>query len=129
VARIRIVVCWVLLGSMAGLVLIFVSPLRELLHIPGDLSDYVIQLGAMGLSLVILAIITRMSKVLRNFMITAGASALGWPVSLYIHDLMFPTFPTESVTYVLVFFILPVTFLVGVLGAIVIGIRQRVSST
>jgi hypothetical protein len=113
---------------MAGLVLVVVSPLRELLHVPGDLSDYVIQLGALGVSLVVLAIITRMSKVLRNFMITAGASALGWPVSLYIHDLLFPLFPTEGVTYVLVFFILPVTFLAGVIGAIVTGIKLRVSS-
>ena len=127
-ARIRIVVCWVLLGSMAGLMLVVVSPLRELLHVPGDLSNYVVQIGALGVSLVILAILTKISRVLRNFMITAGASALGWPVSLYIHDLIATRYPTEGVTYVLVFFILPVTFLVGVVGAIAIGIRQRVSS-
>ena len=89
-AKIRIIVCWVLLGIMAGLVLVIVTPLRELLHIPGDLSNYVIHLGVLGVSLVILAIITRMSRVLRSFMITAGASALGWPISLYIHDLLFP---------------------------------------
>jgi hypothetical protein len=114
---------------MAGLMLIVVSPLREVLHVPGDLRDYVIQLGALGVSLVILAVLTRISRVLRNFMITAGASALGWPVSLYIHDLIFPTFPNEGVTYVLVFYVLPVTFLVGVLGAVVMGIKRRISSS
>ena len=127
-ARIRLVVCWVLLGSMAGLILVVVSPLRELLHVPGDLSNYVIHLGVLGASLLILAIITVINRVLKNFMITAGASALGWPVSIYIHELIASIYPTEGVTYVLVFFVLPVTFLVGLLGAIIIGIRQRLSS-
>jgi NADH:ubiquinone oxidoreductase subunit 6 (subunit J) len=128
VARIRLVVCWVLLGSMAGLILVVVSPLRELLQVPGDLSNYVIHLGVLGASLLILAIITVINRVLKNFMITAGASALGWPVSIYIHELIASIYPTEGVTYVLVFFVLPVTFLVGLLGAIIIGIRQRLSS-
>ena len=123
------IACWVLPGLMVGLVFIVVSPLRELLQIPGDLSNYVVHLGVLGVSLVILAILTRMSRVLRIFMITAGASALGWPISLYINDLIFPLFPTEGVTYVLVFFVLPVTFLAGVLGAIIAGIKQLVSSS
>ena len=65
---------------------------------------------------------------LRIFLITAGASALGWSISLYLHDLLIRFFPTEPVTYVLVFFVLPVTFLVGVLGAIAIGIKQLIFS-
>ncbi|MFH1381377.1 MAG: hypothetical protein ABIH70_00595 [Chloroflexota bacterium] len=126
--KIRIIACWALLGIMFGLVLIIISPLRGLLQIPGDLSNYVIHLGVLGVSLVILAMITRMSRVLRDFLITAGASALGWPISLYLHDLLVRFFPTEPITYILVFFVLPVTFLAGVLGAIVIGIIQLVSS-
>ena len=114
---------------MAGLILVVVSPLRELLQVPGDLSNYVIHLGVLGASLLILAIITVINRVLKNFMITAGASALGWPVSIYIHELIASIYPTEGVTYVLVFFVLSVTFLVGLLGAIIIGIRQRLSST
>ena len=127
-ARISLIACWVLLGLMVGLLLTIVSPLREFLGIPEDLSNYVIHVGVMGVSLVILALITRTSRLLKSSMITAGASALGWPISVYIHDLIFPLFPTEGVTFVLVFLILPVTFLAGVLGAIVIGIKQLVSS-
>ena len=126
--KIRMIICWALLGIMVGLVLIVVSPLMELLQIPGDLRDYVIYPGVLGGALVILAIITRMSGLLRGFLITAGASALGWPISLYLHNLLFRFFPTEPVTFILFFFILPVTFLIGVLGAIVIGIKQLVSS-
>ena len=122
------IVCWLLLGSMAGLVLILVSPLRGLLQIHGDLSNYVTHLAVLGVPLVILAIITKMSSMLRIFLITAGASASGWLISLNLHDLLALFFPTEPVTYILVFFVLPVTFLIGVLGATVIGIKQLFTS-
>ena len=125
--RIGFIVCWVLLGLMVGLMVTIVSPLSELLHIPKDLSNYVIHLGMLGGSLIILALITRMSRLLKISMITTGASALGWPISVYIHDLIFPIFPNEGVTFILVFIILPMTFLSGVLGAIAIGINQLVS--
>jgi hypothetical protein len=128
VVNIRLIVCWVLLVIMAGLVVIVVSPLRDILQIQGDLSNYVIHLGALGVSLVTFSIITRMSGMLRSFLITAGASGSGWLISLYLHELLSHFFPTEPVTYILVFFIIPVTFLVGVLGATAIGIKQLVSS-
>lgn len=126
--KLRMTACWVLLVIMAGLVLIVVSPLRSLLRIQGDLSNYTIHLAVLGVPLIILAIITKMSRVLRGFLITAGGSASGWFISLYLHDLMAGFFPTEPVTYILVFFVLPVTFLAGVLGATVIGIKQLISS-
>ena len=40
-ARISLIACWVLLGLMVGLLLTIVSPLREFLGIPEDLSNYV----------------------------------------------------------------------------------------
>ena len=126
--KFRIIICWILLGILAGLLLILVSPLRELLHIRGDLSDYVIHPGALGALLVLFTIISRTSRLLKSFLITAGASAVGWPISLYLHDILFRFFPTEPITYILVFFVLPMTFLVGVLGAIIIGIKQSLSA-
>ena len=113
---------------MVSCLLTIISPLREILRIPGDLSNYVIHLGVMGAALIILVLITKTDRLLKSSMITAGASALGWPISVYIHDLIFPLFPTEGVTFILVFLILPVTFIVGALGAFVIGIKQLVSS-
>jgi len=65
-----------------------------------------------------------MSRWLRFFFILTGASALGWPVSLWLHDILIKTFPNEPVTYILVFFVLPVTFIIGVVGAIITGVVQ-----
>jgi hypothetical protein len=121
-------VCWVLLGIMAATVFAVVSPLREPLHIPGDLSNYVTPLGVLGVLLVILAAITKMSRLLKTFLIVAGASAFGWPLSLFVHALLSSAFPTEGITYVMVFFIFPVTFLIGVIGSVVIGVKRLMYS-
>ena len=56
------IVSWVLLGIMAGFVLIVISPIRSLLHIHGDLSNYAIYLGVLGVLLMISAIITIMGR-------------------------------------------------------------------
>ena len=125
--KIRTIVCWLLLAMIAGLVLVLVSPLRYVLHVQGDLSNYVIHLAVMGVPLITLAILTRMSRVLRIFLITTGVSASGWFISLSLHALLSRFFPTEPVTYILVFFVLPVTFLIGVFGATAMGIKQLFS--
>lgn len=120
--------CWVVFGVLVGFLVVIVSPLRESLHINGDLSDFVIPLGVIGALLVILAILTEISRVLRSFLITTGASAIGWPGALYLHNILFRFFPTEPFTYVLVFYVFPITFIVGAVGAMTIGIKQLVSS-
>lgn len=125
--KISIIACWVLLGAMVCLIALVVSPLRDVLNISGDLSNAALPLGIMGMLLVILSLVTKMSRLLRSFLIAAGVSAFGWPFSLYLHNLLSRFFPTEPVTYLLVFYILPVTFIIGTIGAIVIGIQPLVS--
>jgi len=124
----RMKLCWLLLGVMVGLVAVVVSPLREVLHVRGDLSNYVTPLGILGVPLVILSNITRMGRLLRIVLITTGVSAMGWPISLYMHDLLSRWFPSEPVTYILVFYVLPTTFIAGVVGATAIGIKQLLFS-
>ena len=124
--KIRLTACWVLLGMMTGLVLAIISPLRNILPIQGDLSNYVVHLAVMGIPLAVLAASTTMSRWLRIFLVTAGASASGWLASLKLHALLTPFLPTEPVTYILVFMVLPITFLFGVLGAASMGINQLI---
>jgi hypothetical protein len=78
---------------------------------------------------VMLTAINRTSKLLKVFLIMAGASAFGLPVNLYLHDLLIRFFPSEPFTFIMVFIILPIIFLAGVAGAIVIGVKQVVKSS
>jgi len=116
-----------LFAILVTLAIVAILPLHTLLHLGGDLRSFIPVLGIVGTVLLVLAALTKMSKWLRFFFILTGASALGWQVSLFAHELLIKIFPTEPVTHVLVFFILPVTFIVGVAGAIVTGIWQRLT--
>jgi hypothetical protein len=95
---VRLKLCWLLFTLLVVLPNVAISPLHTFLGLRID------------------------SK---SFFILTGVSALGWPVSLYLHDLLIKFFPTEPVTYVLVFYVLPFAFVAGVLGTIITGILQR----
>jgi hypothetical protein len=118
---VRLKLCWLIFALLVALVIVAISPLR----LGGDFRSFVFPLGIIGLVLLVLIALTKMSKWLRFFCILTGVSALGWQVTLFAHDLLIKNFPTEPVTYVLVFFVLPVTFIVGVVGTIVTGIWHR----
>jgi hypothetical protein len=120
-----IFLCWLLFYGLAALFLFAISPLHTFIHVGGDFSSFVIPLGLVGLSLLICASWTKMSTWLRFFFILTGASALAWPVSLYAQDVLFSVFPGEPVTYILVFMILPFTFIAGIIGTAAVGIRLR----
>jgi len=113
---------------LVALFVVAISPLHTLLRLGGDFRSFVLPLGIVGVVLLVLVFLTKMSKWLRFFFILTGASAIGWQVSLFAHDLLIKRFPSEPVTYVLVFFVLPVTFIVGVIGTIITCIWQRVKN-
>ena len=121
----RLKLCWFTFVLLMVIFIAGISPLHTLLHLGGDFRSLVPVLAITGVVFLVLAALTKMSKWLRFFFILTGASALGWQVSLFAHDLLINIFPTEPVTYVLVFFVFPVTFIVGVVGTIIIGIWQR----
>ena len=121
----RLKFCWLMFALLVAIGIVAISPIHTLLRLGGDFRSFVLPLGIVGTVLLVLAALTKMSKWLRFFFIFTGASTLGWQVSLFAHDLLIKIFPTEPVTYVLVFFVFPVTFIVGVVGTIIIGIWQR----
>jgi hypothetical protein len=121
-------ICWGVFGVLLGFFIVTVSPLRELTHLHGDFRDFVVPFGVLGTSLIILAAITRMSLALKSFLLTMGASAAGWPVSLYLHSVLIHFFPTEPFTYILFFFVFTPTFIFGATGAIIFGIKRLLTS-
>ena len=81
-----------------------------------------IPLIVFGSALVILAAMLHTNVVLKIFLIAAGASAIGWPSSLFLHSFLFQYFPTEPVTYVLFFYVFPLTFAISTIGSLIAGL-------
>jgi hypothetical protein len=121
----RIMFSWLLFAVLVVLFLI-AAPLNALLRIGGDFRSFVIPLGVVGALLSVVAVMTKAGRWLKLFFILTGSSALGWPTSLYLHDILIKVFPNEPLTYILVFFVLPVTFIAGIAGTIIVGIRGRI---
>ena len=117
---------WLLFACLLALIIVVLSPLRTTLDASGDLRSFVPLLGILGALLVVLAAPAGAGRWLKFFFILTGASALGWPLSLWLHGILIRAFPTEPVTYVLVFYILPLTFVTGISGTIISGIMQAI---
>ena len=124
----RMKICWGVFGVLVGLFVVAVTPLGGLIHLHGDFRDFVVPLGLLGVVLLIMAAVTRIRMPLKSFLLGTGASAVGWPVSLYLHSILIRFFPMEPFTYVLFFFVFTPAFVISATGAIVIGVKQQVSS-
>jgi hypothetical protein len=113
-------VCWAIL---AGLVLLLIIPLTPLGQYSGRFELFPgIPLIAFGIALVIMAAIQKTNTILKFFLIATGASAIGWPSSLFLHSFLFQYFPTEPVTYVLFFYVFPMTFVISTIGSLITGL-------
>lgn len=122
----RLKLCWLLFAVLVALFFV-AAPLNSLLRIGGDFRSFLLPIGILGALLVFVVALAKTGRWLKFFFILTGASALGWPISLWLHNILINAFPTEPVTYVLVFYILPVTFVTGVVGTIITGIVRGFS--
>jgi hypothetical protein len=122
----RLIFSWLFFVFLLALIIVAL-PLRNLLHLGGDIGSFLFTLGILGALLVIVAAGAKTGRWLRFFFILTGASALGWPVGLWLHNILIKVWSTEPITYVLVFYILPLTFVTGVLGTVITGIARAIS--
>ena len=120
VSAVFLKVCWVIL---AGLILLLILQLPPFWVLSGRFELFPgIPLIVLGSALVILAAMLNTNIILKIFLIAAGASAIGWPSSLFLHSFLFQYFPFEPVTYVLFFFVFPLTFAIGTIGSLITGL-------
>lgn len=119
-------ICWILFGILVAVYIIGVTVPARFLHFNNDFRSSATLLGIIGAALLILAAGTQVISLLKSLFIITGAAAVGWPVSLLLHRLLYSFFPTEPVTYVLFFFICTPVFVLGAIGTVIIGIRQLV---
>jgi len=93
----------------------------------------------LGIWLIVLSLKSDVNRVLRRLLILTGASAAGIFVSFILHNLVFGLLimlfgegfwervgiEDEPVFFVLALFVLPIAFIVGVVGSVVLMRRER----
>jgi hypothetical protein len=95
-------------------------------------------LWLLGLILLITAIRSRIQRLLRAFLILTGASAFGLITSLVLHNVVYGLFMQwfgadfwnsiggdEPVFFVLAVLICPVGYLVGIIGSLIVVLKER----
>jgi hypothetical protein len=117
---ILIKVVWGVFSVLVALFIFALTPFREQFGrfevFPG------IPLIVLGLVVVVLAATLNMNTLLKCFLVVAGASAIGWPSSLFLHNFLYYYYPTEPVTYILFFLVFPLSFAIGAIGSIAVGL-------
>ena len=117
---------WLLLVCLLALIVAGLT-LPRLLRMGGDSRTFLFPLGVLGVLLAVIAARIKTARWLKFFFMLTGFSAFGLPADLFLHDQLYKMWPAEPVTYVLLFYILPLTFVIGVLGAIITGLARLFS--
>jgi hypothetical protein len=80
----------------------------------------------LGVALLFLTVKTKVGGILKKFLLLTGASTVGLPVSILLHNLVSRLFNIEEpVFFIMAVFVCPIGFLVGVGGTIVLAIKSR----
>ena|GEM_PF-1393091 len=104
----------------------------------GDVSLLVtgLVLILLGSSLIIFTIKGKIAKPLRHFLLLTGASIIGIPICILLHNLVYGSFifllgenfwkgGDEPFFFIMALIVFPITFIVGSVASIIINIRQR----
>jgi len=123
----------VLVGTIVGAPLLL-SSLRGVYM--GVLFSSAALLLSLGITFLVLTIKGKTKGISRKFQLLTGASAIGIPVSILLHNLVYGLFihffgaefwngGDEPVFFIMATLVCPVAFLVGAVGSIVLAIRRN----
>jgi len=93
----------------------------------------------LGIALIVLTVKEKVQGVLKGFLILTGASSVGIFVSVLLHNVVYGLFiywfgegfwdriglGDEPFFFIMAIFVCPIGFLVGVVGSIVLGIKNK----
>ena len=80
----------------------------------------------LGAVLLFLTVSTKVKGLLRIFLLLSGASAVGLPIFILLHNLVSLLLDTEEpVFFFMAILVCPIGLLVGVVGTIVLAIKNR----
>ncbi|MGB3346418.1 MAG: hypothetical protein WBA71_04095 [Candidatus Humimicrobiia bacterium] len=93
----------------------------------------------LGIALIFLSVREKIDRLLKKFLILTGASAIGIPIGIILHNLFYALFillfgadfwertglGDEPFFFILALIVCPIAFLVGVMGSIVRFLKTR----
>ena len=94
-------------------------------------------LAALGVTLIVLTVKTKVAGILKKFLLLTGASVVGLPVFAVLHNVVYGLFAIwfggdfwgaggdEPVFFILAIIVCPIAFLVGVVGTIVLAFKNK----
>ena len=129
---------WALVGVFIVIVcLFFIPPFRDLLAGSELFLIPFVAFFLLGVALIVLAVKEKVGETLRKFFLLTGASSTGVFVSILLHNLVYGLFiyffgegfwdrigGDEPFFFIMALIVCPLGFLVGVVGSIVLGIRN-----
>jgi hypothetical protein len=138
---------WALVGVSAVLVgvIFFGAPILGRLEMSalfhtifvGTLALFGLGMLGLGVTLLFLTVKTKVRGMLKKFFLLTGASAVGLPVFVLLHNAVYGLFiyffganfwnvtgGDEPVFFILATMVCPIAFLVGAIGSIVLGVRK-----
>ncbi|MFC1592794.1 hypothetical protein ACFL4C_02140 [Candidatus Omnitrophota bacterium] len=123
---------WSVFWAMVGVFIIVVSmiaiprPLWPLGFPPAIFLSAIVVFVLLGVALLFLTLKTKVGGILKKFLLLTGASAVGMPVSILLHNVVSGLFNIEEpVFFITALFVCPIGFLVGAVGTIVLGIKSK----
>jgi hypothetical protein len=119
---------WSIFWALVGVFVIVVS----MMFIPPSRTKTAIFLPAiavfalLGVGLLFLTVKTKVGGIAKKILQLTGASAVGLPVFVLLHNVVSGLFNIEEpVFFVMAVFVCPIVFLVGVVGSVVLAIKSK----
>jgi hypothetical protein len=122
---------WALVGVFVIVVsMIFIQPAMRLLMpvsvLPVVFLPAIVVFALLGAALLFLTVKTKVEGILKKFLLLTGASSVGLPVFVLLHNVVSGLFNIEEpVFFIIATIVCPIGFLVGAIGSIVLAIKNK----
>ncbi|MFC1928883.1 hypothetical protein ACFLWC_01290 [Chloroflexota bacterium] len=136
---------WSIFWALVGVFVIVISmiaiprPLWPLGFPPAIFLSAIVVFVLLGVALLFLTVKTKVAGILKKFLLLTGASAVGLPVFVLLHNAIYGLFihffgadfwdrtgiGDEPFFFFMAVFICPIAFLVGVAGSVVLTIKSK----
>jgi hypothetical protein len=123
---------WLVFWALVGVFVIVISmiaiprPLMPVWSFQAIFFSAIAVFVLLGVALLFLTVKTKVGGMRKKFLLLTGASAVGLPVFILLHNVVSRLFNIEEpVFFIMAVFVCPIGFLVGVVGTIVLIMKNK----